>query len=94
MNKFENKIFCFATSLLNVYKDDEKREDIPKLELATESEEDITEDFIAMLYAQMVVYKNLTGDIDVDIIGFTHMLNRLAFQKLLQTAEIKKQKGD
>jgi hypothetical protein len=80
MNKFENKVLCFATSLNNTYKEDEDREDLPKLEL---TEEGLTEDFTAMLQAMRVNYIRITDD-DVDLIGFTHLLNRLAIQHVME----------
>lgn len=80
MNKFQNKVLCFSSALANAYKDDEEREDFPKLEL---KEEELTEDFTAMLTALSVLYERITGD-DTDLIGFTHVLNRLAIQHIME----------
>lgn len=79
MNKFENKILNFATALEDVYKDEENKESIhlPKMDL---KESELTEDFTAMIYAQWTLYRRITGDRDTDILGFTHLLNRLVFQ--------------
>lgn len=79
INKYENKVLAFAVGLKNAYKDEEEREDVPKLEL---KEEELTEDFTAMLDGMFVIYKSITND-DVDLIGFTHILNRLAVQRLM-----------
>lgn len=79
MDKHDNKILVFATQLMNAYKDEEDAEYIQKLEF---NNDELTDDFIAMLQALHVNYKRITGD-DVDILGFTHLLNRLAFQYLM-----------
>lgn len=79
MSSFEKKVVSFVISLQNAYKDEEDREDQQKLEL---TEEGLTEDFTAMLSALRVMYIQITDD-DVDLIGFTHLLNRLAMQHLM-----------
>ena len=79
-SKFKNKVVCFLTSLQNAYKDDEDKEDFPKLDF---KEEELTEDFTAMLMALFVLYTRITGE-DTDLIGFTHILNRLALQHVLE----------
>lgn len=75
---FEEKILYFMTALQDVYKDDDNKEswNIPKFEL---SDDTLTEDFTAMLYALKVFYSNITGD-DGDIFDFIGILNRLAIQ--------------
>lgn len=80
---FENKVLCFMSAIGNVYKDNEEREDFPKLDL---KEEELTEDFTAMLMAQFMLYQRITGD-ETDIIGFTHVLNRLALQRIMKKDE-------
>lgn len=83
MDKFENKLVCFATSLQNAYKEEEEKDYFPALELV---EEELTEDFTAMLYAMWYLYQRITGD-EIDIIGFTHILNRLAIQNVMKKEE-------
>lgn len=80
MDDFNNKVLCFNTALKDMYRDEEQRESeyIPKIEL---KEESLTEDFTAMIYALFILYKEITGD-ETDIIGFTHICNRLIFQSL------------
>lgn len=81
-DQFEQKILHFAVALNDVYKDGEEKESLamPALEL---KEESLTEDFTAMIYAMWTMYIKVTGD-DIDIIGFTHIVNRLALQQLLK----------
>jgi hypothetical protein len=79
LNSFENKVLSFMVALQNSYKDEESREDVPKLELTSDG---ITEDFTAILYAMYMFYKKVTQD-EQDIIGFTHILNRLAVQHVM-----------
>lgn len=81
-NQFEQKILHFAVALNDVYRNDEEKESLamPALEL---KEESLTEDFTAMIYAMWTMYIKVTGD-DIDIIGFTHIVNRLALQQLLK----------
>lgn len=85
MNKqeFNERVEKFVTVLRDLYLDEEEREgtEIPKIEL---NEDDITDDFTAMIIAVHLLYASITGDDDTDIIGFTHMANRLVFQWLLK----------
>lgn len=82
MNEFERKIFNFTVALQDMYKNEDDREGsiIKKMDLR---EETLTEDFTAMIYAQWVLYQRITGD-DTDIFGFTHLCNRLIFQRLVE----------
>jgi hypothetical protein len=77
---FEQKALIFTVALQNVYKDEEDREDTGKLELTGDG---LTEDFTAMLMAMKITYDRVTGD-DTDLIGFTHILNRLAVQHVME----------
>ncbi len=45
--------------------------------------ENLTEDFTAMVFALNMFYNNITGD-TMDIIEFTHLLNTLAVQHLME----------
>lgn len=83
LNKFEQKVLTFATALQSVYREEEEREDIPKMELI---EGELTEDFTAMLFGVFIFYKQLTGD-DVDFTGFTHACNRLVIQHCMEEKE-------
>ena len=79
MDKHENKILDFLSALQDVYREPEQREsaDISALEL---SNDEITDDFIAIIQAFFVFYKRITGDDSIDLLGFSHLLNRLVFQ--------------
>lgn len=80
LNKFETKTLCFMTALNNAYRDEEQREDVGKLTL---TEDELTEDFTAMLFAMKLFYGRISSD-EQDIIGFTHILNRLAIQHVME----------
>ena len=76
--RFDNKTITFATAIGDVYKDEQERGNYPKLEL---KEDELTEDFTAMLWAQKTLYTRITGE-DVDIFEFISILNRLAIQRI------------
>ena len=80
MNKIQRKAMQFLTALSDVYKDEENRE----LEAfsAIEFSEDVTEDFTAMLVAMNIIFDRITGS-DGDLIDFTHVLNKLAVQYIM-----------
>lgn len=81
MASFENKILIFASALSDAYREEETKENIDVIPLEFK-EENLTEDFTAMIYAQWALYRNVTGE-EVDIIEFTHICNRLVFQKIM-----------
>lgn len=87
MNKqeFNERVEKFVTVLRDLYLDEEEREgtEIPKIEL---NEDDLTDDFTAMIMAVHLLYIGITGD-DTDLIGFTHMVNRLVFQWYMKNQE-------
>lgn len=76
----EDKAAYFYFGLTNVYKNEDERTDLGKLELVSE---ELTEDFTAMLMAMCLLYNNFT-DNETDLMGFTHILNRLAVQSMLE----------
>lgn len=86
-DKHANKVLQFMSALQDCYKDEEDRESmmLPKMKL---SNDELTDDFIAMLEAQHLLYKRITGD-EQDLLGFTHILNRLAFQHIIELRENK-----
>ncbi|WP_368280231.1 hypothetical protein [Enterocloster citroniae] len=75
--QFDQKILHFAAALSDVYKEDDEKEGLSLAPL------ELTEDFTAMIYAQWALYRKVTGD-DIDILGFTHLVNRLVFQQVMK----------
>lgn len=90
-NEFDKRIEKFVTALRDLYLDVDEREgtEMPKIEL---KEENLTDDFTAMIMAVHLLYISITGDDEVDLIGFTHIANRLVFQWLLENGD--KEKGE
>jgi hypothetical protein len=83
MNKTKEKAMQFLVAFMDVYRDEEKREleAFGKMEFS----EDVTEDFTAMLLAMKVFADRIVGDaMDNDLIDFTHMLNKLAVQYVIE----------
>ena len=82
MPDFINKVLYFNTALKDVYKDNDDKglPVMPKMEL---KEETLTDDFTAMLVAMGLFYNEITGE-KCDAIEFTHILNKLAIQRLMQ----------
>lgn len=85
MAKIEEKAMAFATALTDVYRDEENREleAVRKMNLS----EDVTEDFTAMLIAMRMIFMKITRTKDSDIIDFTHILNKLAVQWVVEGAK-------
>lgn len=77
----EEKSVHFLTALADVYRDEERRElyEFPKMRMT----DDFTEDFTAMLLGMHFIVEQLTG-YDGDLIDFTHMLNKLAVQHIME----------
>lgn len=82
MAKIEEKAMAFTTALTDVYRDEENREleAVGKMKIS----ENVTEDFTAMLIAMRMIFMKITGDTDSDIIDFTHILNKLAIQYVME----------
>lgn len=76
----KQKATMFGEAILNVYRDEDDWEYFEKIE---STEENLTEDFTAMLIAMYCMYTNTTGD-NRDLICFTHILNRLAVQYCME----------
>lgn len=87
LKPFERKTYTFYTMLLNAYRDEEDVEPpMPKLSL--ESGADITDDLAAMTTAMMLFCTQFTPETveKMDLIGFTHLLNRVAIQHVFENA--------
>lgn len=87
MEKFDDKVLHFVTALIDVYKNEEEKESTGLIPLELKNEE-LTEDFTAMIYAMWATYVDITKE-SVDVIGFTHIINRLVFQKFVEDKGIK-----
>lgn len=87
MEKFDDKVLHFVTALIDVYKNEEEKESTGLIPLELKNEE-LTEDFTAMIYAMWATYVNITKE-SVDVVGFTHIINRLVFQKFVEDKGIK-----
>ena len=76
----KEKALHFLTALLDVYRAEDNRE----LDAfsALQFSDDVTEDFTAMLLAMSHLLQQVTGD-DGDLIDFTHVLNKLAVQYIM-----------
>lgn len=81
--KTEEKALRFLFALSDVYRDEEDRQlySVSKLDLDVS---DVTEDFTAMLLAMNTLYVRITGDKEADLIDFTHILNKLAVQHIME----------
>ena len=77
----KEKALYFVAALKDVYCSEEQRElnFLGKLSIG----EDVTEDFTAMLLAMLTMVSAMT-DFDGDLIDFTHMLNKLAVQFIME----------
>ncbi len=84
MEKVQVKALQFLTALSDVYRDAENREldAFEKMQFS----EDVTDDFTAMLLAMKVFFDRVVGD-DTDLIDFTHLLNKLAVQHVMDLQE-------
>lgn len=77
--KFNDKILTFLTLITNAYRSEENQEYTPQMTL---DDENLTEDFTAMVFALNMFFNKVTGQ-DIDTIDFTHLMNKLAFQHLM-----------
>lgn len=77
----KEKAVHFLAAMADVYREEGNREldAFEKMQL----DNDVTEDFTAMLLAVHVMAQEMTG-FDGDLIDFVHMLNKLAFQYLME----------
>ncbi len=79
--KTKEKAIQLFTALLDAYRDEDRRElgAFEKIKMSN----DVTQDFTAMLLAMQVFVEKITNW-DGDIIDFTHMLNKLAVQYVME----------
>lgn len=79
MDSLTRKALLFNQYLKNAYRDEDDQVFYEKLEL---KEEDLTEDFTAILVGLHVYYKELIDE-DCDLIDFIAILNKLAVQRVI-----------
>lgn len=87
LKPFERKVYTFYTMILNAYREEEDMEPaVPKLNLQPGG--DFTEDMSAMLMGMMLFCKQCSPETveNMDLIGFTHLLNRVAIQHVFEDA--------
>lgn len=77
------KTINFIEAIKNVYRDKDKQAPIKQMKPGND---DLTEDFIAIVYALRAFFNQMT-EREVDVIDFTHILNKLMVQYLLEQAE-------
>ena len=77
----EEKAVHFLTALADVYRDEEHRglDAFPKMRITDEYTKEITD----MLLGMHFIVERLTG-YDGDLIDFTHTLNKLAVQHIME----------
>lgn len=85
--KIENKILHFYCALTDVYREDDEREMIGMSGLEL-SGEDITEDVTAMMLAMKLFVERICDE-TCDLIDFTHTLNKLAVQYVMEAKDEK-----
>lgn len=77
--KFEREALSFYVALTNAFRSEETQEEVPQVHL--HSGDDFTETVCAMMAAMQVLCENASSELHADdLIGFTHILNRLAIQ--------------
>ncbi len=76
---FNAKILNFFTAITSVYRSEENQGFVQQMNLDNEN---LTEDFTAIVFALKVFFSEVTEQ-DIDIIDFTHLLNKLVFQHLM-----------
>ena len=87
LKPFERKAYTFYTMLLNAYRDEDDVEPpMPKLDMQPGA--DIVDDLAAMTSAMLLFCSQVTPETveNMDLIGFTHLLNRVAIQHVFENA--------
>ena len=77
--KFNEKIINFLTAITNTYRSEENQNFTQQMKLDNEN---LTEDFTAMVFALNMFFNKVTGE-EIDVLDFTHLLNKLAVQHLM-----------
>lgn len=85
LTQIEEQALHFLVAITDVFRDREDREleAYGKLEVP----DDLTGVVTAMLLAMRLFVRETTGDEGSDLIGFTHLLNKLAIQQIMDPKE-------
>lgn len=78
------KIMNFIAIIINAYRAEGNQEPVQKMQLTNDN---LIEDFTAMVYALNMFFDEVTGQ-EIDIIDFTHLLNKLVVQNLLKNRKV------
>ena len=76
------KIINFIMAIGNAYRDEENQLPVQQMGL----DDNPTEDFTAMVFALKMFFNQTTGQ-EIDIVDFTHLLNKLVVQHLIESKE-------
>ena len=77
------KIINFMEAIKNAYRNEENQVPLQKMQL---NDDNLTEDFVAIVYALNIFMREVTEQ-EFDIIDFTNLLNKLVVQHLLEQKE-------
>lgn len=89
-DKFAATTMIFLTALSDVYRDEEDRE-LQSLVPLDITEEDLTQNFQAMIWAMLLFYEKVSGDKGMDPLDFVALINRLVFQRILEEQKEKEE---
>ena len=78
----DKKIINFVMAIGNAYRDEENQ--LPMQQMGLDN--NLTEDFTAIVFALKMFFEQTTGQ-EIDIIDFTHLLNKLVVQHLIESKE-------
>lgn len=78
------KIINFMKAIKNAYRSEENQVSLQKMQL---NDNNLTEDFVAIVYALNMFMREVTEQ-EFDIIDFTNLLNKLVVQHLLEQKEV------
>lgn len=78
------KIINFMEAIKNAYRTEENQVPLQKMQL---NDDNLTEDIVAIVYALNMFMREVTEQ-EFDIVDFTHLLNKLVVQNLLENREV------
>lgn len=78
------KIINFMEAIKNAYRSEENQVPLQKMQL---NDDNLTEDVVAIVYALNMFMRKVTEQ-EFDVVDFTHLLNKLVVQHLLEQKEV------